>query len=264
MGLRDFFKAKRNEKFASKQSQSENLNISDEEISRNWVSCKGCGTTAHRSVYENNLQVCQNCGQHGRLNASERISLLADASSFTEFDAEVKALDPLNFNDGKPYIERLEQATKKTGFNEALCIGTATIEGIPVVLAVMNFDFIGGSMGSVVGEKFVRAVHKAIEIKAPFIAISSSGGARMHEGILSLMQMAKTSIALDELETARIPYISLLTDPTFGGVAASFSSLGDIIIAEPKARIGFAGRRVIEETVREKLPEDFQSAEYLL
>ncbi len=264
MGLRDFFKAKRSEKFASKQSQSENLNISDEDIARNWVSCKGCGTTAHRSVYESNLHVCQNCGQHGRLNASVRISLLSDNNSFIEFDSEVKALDPLNFNDGKPYIERLEQARKKTGFNEALCIGTATIEGIPVVLAVMNFDFIGGSMGSVVGEKFVRAVHKAIEIKAPFIAVSSSGGARMHEGILSLMQMAKTSIALDELETARIPYISLLTDPTFGGVAASFSSLGDIIIAEPKARVGFAGRRVIEETVREKLPEDFQSAEYLL
>ncbi len=163
------------------------------------VSCKGCGTTAHRSVYENNLQVCQNCGQHGRLNASERISLLSDTNSFIEFDSEIKALDPLNFNDGKPYIERLEQARKKTGFNEALCIGTATIEGIPVVLAVMNFDFIGGSMGSVVGEKFVRAVHKAIEIKAPFIAVSSSGGARMHEGLLSLMQMAKTSIALDEL-----------------------------------------------------------------
>ncbi len=264
MGLRDFFKAKRNQKFASQQSQSENLGLSDEDIARNWVSCKGCGTTTHRSVYESNLLVCQNCSYHGRLSAEDRIKLLVDPDSFREMDASITALDPLNFNDGKPYSERLEQARSKTGQQEALITGTAAMEGVNIVLAVMNFDFIGGSMGSVVGEKFVRAVHKAIELACPFIAVSSSGGARMHEGILSLMQMAKTSIALDELETARLPYISILTDPTFGGVAASFSSLGDIIIAEPKSRIGFAGRRVIEETVREKLPEDFQSAEYLL
>lgn len=264
MGLRDFFKEKRIAKFASQKSNTDDLNLSDDEIAKNWVVCKSCGATIHNSEYTNNLHVCPNCSSHGRLDAWQRIDLLCDENSFKEFDAEITACDPLEFDDGIPYSERLIKAQSKTGSKEALITGIGKMEGTEAVLAVMNFSFIGGSMGAVVGEKFARAVDVAIAKGLPFIAVSSSGGARMQEGILSLMQMAKTSIALEKLEEAKLPFISLLTDPTFGGVAASFSSLGDIIIAEPAARVGFAGRRVIEETVREKLPDDFQTAEYLL
>lgn len=264
MRLRDFFKTVREKKFTPKAGSTANNGMSDEEIAANWVKCKSCAALVHKSKYAENLNICPECGQHGRISTNERISLLADAASFQEKFAGIEATDPLNFNDGRPYLEQVKKAKEKTNFNEAICTGIAQIEGIDVALAVMNFDFLGGSMGSVVGEKFTRLVELAIEKKIPVISVSSSGGARMHEGILSLMQMAKTSIALERLSKAGLAFFSILTDPTYGGVSASFATLGDLLIAEPGARIGFAGRRVIEETVREKLPADFQTAEYLL
>lgn len=264
MGLRDFFKAKRQKKFKNNKVPAAETVLSDEEIAKNWIVCKNCNATIYRTEYAKLWNVCPKCGFHGRLNISQRIEQLTDKGSFEENEKLISPCDPLEFCDDKPYKERLKAAQDKTGAREALVCGTAKINGIQVVLALMNFEFIGGSMGSVVGEKLSRAVDQAIELKAPFITLSSSGGARMHEGILSLMQMAKTSISCAKLSEAKLPFISLLADPTFGGVAASFATLGDLLIAEPHARIGFAGRRVIEETVREKLPEDFQTAEYLL
>ena len=264
MGLRDFFKSVREEKFAKQSGVNDNNGLSDEEIAANWVQCKSCKATVHKSAYAENLNVCTDCGHHGILPAAERISLLTDIASFKEIDAGICPGDPLEFNDGKPYTETVAKAQKKTGCKEAIITGIASIEGVKVAIGVMNFAFLGGSMGTVVGEKFTRLANKAIEEKVPLIVVSSSGGARMHEGILSLMQMAKTSFALDELAKAKLPFFSILTDPTYGGVSASFATLGDLLIAEPGARIGFAGRRVIEETVREKLPADFQTAEYLL
>jgi len=264
MSLRDFFKTVREKKFAPKASSQDNNGLSDEEIAANWVKCKSCSATIYRSDYVKNLNVCSECNDHGRISAQDRINLLIDENSFKEINSKLTAKDPLNFNDGKPYTETLARAVAKTKQAEALITGYGKIDGIEVAIAVMNFDFLGGSMGSVVGEKFTRIVEEAIKKKLPFISVASSGGARMHEGILSLMQMAKTSIALDRLAKARLPFFSILTDPTYGGVSASFATLGDLIIAEPKTRVGFAGRRVIEETVREKLPADFQSAEYLL
>ncbi len=264
MGLRGFFKSVRDEKFAKQASSTASNSMSDEEIAANWVKCKSCSETVHKSDYTSNLNVCPECNYHGMLSVSERMALLTDANSFREIDADICPEDPLKFNDGKPYLETVAQAQKKTGYKEALLTGIAEIEGVRVAIAVMNFSFLGGSMGTVVGEKFTRLVEKAIKEQIPVISVSSSGGARMHEGILSLMQMAKTSIALEKLDEAKLPYFSILTDPTYGGVSASFATLGDLLIAEPGARIGFAGRRVIEETVREKLPADFQTAEYLL
>ncbi|MDA0772444.1 MAG: acetyl-CoA carboxylase carboxyltransferase subunit alpha [Cyanobacteria bacterium] len=264
MGLRDFFKSVRAEKFANQAGTNGNNGLSDDEILANWVQCKSCKATIHRSAYQENLNVCVECNHHGMLSAEERIALLTDTNSFIEIDANISPSDPLNFNDGKPYLETLVKAQTKTGHKEAIITGFGQIEGVKVALAVMNFSFLGGSMGTVVGEKFTRLAEKAVEEKTPFIVVSSSGGARMHEGILSLMQMAKTSFALAELAKAKLPYFSILTDPTYGGVSASFATLGDLLIAEPGTRIGFAGRRVIEETVREKLPGDFQTAEYLL
>ena len=263
MGLRDFFKKKRREKFGAGAPSAESV-LSDSEIAANWAICKSCSTTIHKSEFAKELNVCPKCGFHGRVSTTDRIKQLIDEDTFKEIDHGLSPEDPLKFSDDKAYLDRVESAQKKTEVNEAVTCGTGKIEGIGVSIAIMNFDFIGGSMGSVVGEKITRAIEKAIELKVPFIALSSSGGARMHEGILSLMQMAKTSAALAELEEAKLLYISLLTDPTYGGVAASFSTLGDLQIAEPRARIGFAGKRVIEETIREKLPKDFQTAEYLL
>ena len=264
MGLRDFFKAKRIEKFGKKEANTKN-NISDEQIAQNWVLCPNCNERTYKLEYEKNLNVCPHCNHHGRISLQARINSLVDEASFSEFANDIEATDPLEFHDGrKAYSDSLKSAQAKTGMDEAICVGHATMHGAKVSLAIMNFSFLGGSMGSVVGEKFARAARYAIENKIPLISISSSGGARMHEGILSLMQMAKTSVALAELSEAKLPFISVLTDPTYGGVSASFASLGDYLIAEPKARIGFAGRRVIEETVKEKLPSDFQSAEYLL
>lgn len=268
MGLRDFFKTVREKKFTQQVSNSSTEGptngLSDSEIAANWVKCKSCGATIYKVDYEKNLSVCSECGSHGRLPAKARVSLLIDNNSFKEINEGLEAKDPLNFNDGKPYTETVARAQKKTGEKEALITGFGEMEGTPVALAVMNFDFLGGSMGSVVGEKLTRLIEEAIKKKAPVICVAASGGARMHEGILSLMQMAKTSIALDKLSKAGLLFLSVLTDPTYGGVSASYATLGDLIIAEPGARIGFAGRRVIEETVREKLPADFQTAEYLL
>jgi acetyl-CoA carboxylase carboxyl transferase subunit beta len=264
MGLRDFFKAKRNSKFAGKPTATR-TNITDEQIAQNWVLCSSCKERIYRAEFELNLNVCHHCGHHDRLNLSQRISSLVDRDTFAEFYSEVQSADPLSFHDGrKSYKDSVQSAKKHTGLSDAISVGTAQIYGAKVAIAIMNFSFLGGSMGSVVGERFVRIVQLAIKEGLPFICLSSSGGARMHEGILSLMQMAKTSVALAELSEAKLPYISILTDPTYGGVSASYACLGDYLIAEPKARIGFAGRRVIEETVKEKLPADFQSAEYLL
>ncbi len=262
MGLRDFFKKKRKEKFGG--SQSAETTLTDAEISANWVSCKSCNATIHKNDYQDNLKVCNKCNYHGRLLVDERIALLVDEGSFNEIDIDLSPEDPLSFSDDKPYAFRLDVAQKKAGTKEAVKCGVAKLNGTDFVISVMDFSFIGGSMGSVVGEKITRAIEKAIELKVPFIMVSASGGARMHEGLLSLMQMAKTSVALEQLSEARLPFLSILTDPTFGGVAASFATLGDLLIAEPQARIGFAGKRVIEETIREKLPKDFQTAEYLL
>ncbi len=264
MGLRDFFKAVRERKQAASQSLVNANNLSDEEIAANWVKCKACNTTIYKSDYCKNLNICNECGYHGRINIDERIEILLDPNTLKEQDKDLKPKDPLNFNDGRPYPEVVAKAQAKTGYQEALVTGKAQMNGINVAIAIMNFDFLGGSMGSVVGEKFTRLIETAIKEKLPVISVACSGGARMHEGILSLMQMAKTSIALEKLSKAGLLYISILTDPTYGGVSASFATLGDLIIAEPGARVGFAGRRVIEETVREKLPEDFQTAEYLL
>lgn len=266
MALRDFFKKMREKKFSSLKANTDSIvnGLSDTEIAANWHKCKSCNATIFKANYTENLNVCPECNFHGRISSSERIEKLIDKNSFKEINTHLSSADPLNFNDGKPYTETLANAQEKTKQTDALITGFATIDGVEVALTVMNFEFLGGSMGSVVGEKFTRLVEEAIKAKTPVISISSSGGARMHEGILSLMQMAKTSIALERLSKAGLMYISILTDPTYGGVSASFATLGDLIIAEPRARIGFAGRRVIEETVREKLPADFQSAEYLL
>ncbi|MCB0336913.1 MAG: acetyl-CoA carboxylase carboxyltransferase subunit beta, partial [Bdellovibrionales bacterium] len=208
--------------------------------------------------------VCPKCNYHFRLKSMERIPLLVDRHSFQEFDKELRSNDPLQFKDSKRYKERLKRAEKASGAVEAVVTGRARILDVPVMLGVFEFHFLGGSMGSVVGEKLTRMIEKGIEERIPVIIISASGGARMQEGIYSLMQMAKVSAALARLGQERIPYVSVLTDPTTGGVAASFAMLGDVIIAEPNALIGFAGPRVIEQTIRQKLPEGFQRSEFLL
>ena len=213
---------------------------------------------------QDNDMVCPVCNYHFRINAKTRIAQLFDEGSFEELFKEVLPTDPLEFVDTESYKDRLARAHEKTGLDEAVITGIATIEGHKVATAVMDFDFMGGSMGSVVGEKVTRIVEKAIELRLPVLVVTSSGGARMQESALSLMQMAKTSCAVSRLDDEGLLYINLLTEPTFGGVTASFGMLGDIIIAEQGARIGFAGRRVIEQTIRQKLPSDFQTAEYLL
>ena len=208
--------------------------------------------------------VCPVCDYHFRVNARTRINQLFDEGSFEELFADLKPTDPLDFVDTESYKDRLVAAQEKTGLNDAVIAGIATIEGHRLATAVMDFDFMGGSMGSVVGEKVTRTIEKAIELRLPVLVVSSSGGARMQESALSLMQMAKTSCACARLDEAGLLYINLITDPTFGGVTASFGTLGDIIVAEQGARVGFAGRRVIEQTIRQKLPSDFQTAEYLM
>ena len=227
-----------------------------------WTKCVHCDSQLLKQDIEDNQMVCPVCDYHFRVNARTRIKQLFDEGSFEELFTEVKPTDPLEFVDTESYKDRLEAAQKKTGLDDAVITGIASIEGHKVAAAVMVFDFMGGSMGSVVGEKVTRIMEKAIELKLPVLAITSSGGARMQESALSLMQMAKTSCA--RLDEAGILYINLITDPTFGGVTASFGTLGDIIVAEQGARVGFAGRRVIEQTIRQKLPSDFQTAEYLM
>jgi acetyl-CoA carboxylase carboxyl transferase subunit beta len=229
-----------------------------------WHKCPSCQSVLYRSDLEKNMEVCPNCNFHNRISARERIKLLLDTPAQIEISQKILPLDTLKFKDTISYKERLLLSQKKTNENDALVVYQGLIESMPVVVAVFEFKFMGGSMGSVVGEKFVLGVNAAIKNKCPFICITSSGGARMQEGLLSLMQMAKTSASLTKLSAAKLPFISLLADPTMGGVSASFAMLGDIIIAEPRALIGFAGPRVIEQTVREKLPEGFQTSEFLL
>ncbi len=229
-----------------------------------WVKCVHCDAQLLKEDLINNDMVCPVCDYHFRINARKRIKQLFDENSFEELFTEIKPTDPLEFVDTESYKDRLEKANKKTGLNDAVITGIASIEGCKVATAVMDFDYMGGSMGSVVGEKVTRIIEKAIELRLPVLAITSSGGARMQESALSLMQMAKTSCAVSRLDDEKLLYINLLTEPTFGGVTASFGMLGDIIVAEQGARIGFAGRRVIEQTIRQKLPSDFQTAEYLL
>ena len=229
-----------------------------------WVKCESCQAVLYRAEFERNLMVCPTCNHHHRVKARKRLEQLLDPESRHEIANEVVAVDKLKFKDQFKYKDRLHQAMKKTGEKEALLVMQAKLQGIPLVCAAFEFDFMGGSMGAAVGERFVRGVLAAIETDIPFLCISASGGARMQEGLFSLMQMAKTSAVLAKLKQKGLPFISVLTDPTMGGVSASFANLGDIIIAEPKALIGFAGPRVIEQTVRQVLPEGFQRSEFLL
>ena len=229
-----------------------------------WIKCPSCEAVLYRTDLEKNLMVCPKCGHHQRVGARERIEQLLDPEGRFEIGSEVVPVDSLKFKDQKKYPERLEAALDETGEMDALIVMQGSIRNVPVVLAVFEFEFMGGSMGSVVGERFVRGVRVAFENRVPYICISASGGARMQEGVNSLFQMAKTAAVLQELTKARLPFVSILTDPTMGGVSASFAFVADLVIAEPNALIGFAGPRVIEQTVREKLPEGFQRAEFLI
>jgi acetyl-CoA carboxylase carboxyl transferase subunit beta len=229
-----------------------------------WVKCDGCREIIYAKELERNLRICPKCGYHFRIGARERLALLLDADSAEELFSSVRSADPLQFKDRKAYKQRLKDYAKSSGEEEAVIVATGSIEEAPVVAAVMEYRFMGGSMGSAVGEKITRAAEEALRRQCPLIVVSASGGARMQEGILSLMQMAKISAALARLSEARLPYLSVLTDPTTGGVTASFAMLGDLNIAEPGALIGFAGPRVIEQTIGESLPEGFQRSEFLL
>jgi acetyl-CoA carboxylase carboxyl transferase subunit beta len=229
-----------------------------------WVKCPGCTQIIYNKDLDKNQQVCPKCGHHFRINAIERLRVLFDEGKWTEHFQGLTSNDVLKFTDTKPYRQRLKETVAKTGMKDAVVVATGKLDGVDVVVAAMEYDFIGGSMGVVVGEKITRAIEMAIEEAKPVIIVSCSGGARMMEGALSLMQMAKVSAALARLDRARLPFISVLTDPTTGGVTASFAMLGDLNIAEPKALIGFAGPRVIEQTIRQKLPEGFQRSEFLL
>lgn len=229
-----------------------------------WTKCKNCNSAIYTKDIEKNLNVCPQCGFHFRLSAQARIDLLLDMGTFSEKDRDLGSVDFLDFHDSKSYDDRIRAAVAKGNGKEAVICGEGMLGGTRVQIGVFDFTFMGGSMGSVVGEKITRLIERAVEQRTPAIIVSASGGARMQESIISLMQMAKTSAALARLREARLPYISVLTDPTTGGVTASFAMLGDVIVAEPKALIGFAGPRVIEQTIRQKLPEGFQRAEYLL
>jgi acetyl-CoA carboxylase carboxyl transferase subunit beta len=229
-----------------------------------WIKCPSCQSVLYRKDLEDNSEVCPKCSYHNRIGARERLVQLLDADGQFEVGANVQPIDPLKFKDSKSYAERIKESQKAVNEKDALIVMQGAIKGVPVVAAAFEFKFMGGSMGSVVGERFVRGVQTAIDNKMAFICISASGGARMQEGLLSLMQMAKTSAALTQLSNAGLPFISVLTDPTMGGVSASFAMLGDVIVAEPQALIGFAGPRVIEQTVRETLPDGFQRAEFLV
>ena len=229
-----------------------------------WTQCPACKEGLYNRELEVNAFVCPKCGHHLRLNAQQRVDVLADPASFQQLSGRIHPADPLEFNDTEPYRERLSRAQKKTGRPDAILTGTAQVQGIAVTLAVMDFAFSGGSMGSVVGEEISRAAEHAAQAGTPLIIVSASGGARMQESALSLMQMAKTTVALENLAQKGLPYISILTDPTTGGVTASFATIADVIIAEPGALIGFAGPRVIQQTIRQNLPEGFQRSEFLL
>ncbi|MDD2460528.1 MAG: acetyl-CoA carboxylase, carboxyltransferase subunit beta [Kiritimatiellia bacterium] len=230
-----------------------------------WAVCPSCKAYVAKAAWRAADKVCPRCNHHERLNCRERVALLTDAGSFKELSAEVSFSDPLSFSDSSgAYADKAKATIAKTGEGESILTGTATVEKIAVVLGVMDFKFLGGSLGSGTGERIRLAAEKAIALKRPLIIVSASGGARMHEGIVSLMQMAKTCAAIARVKEAGLPYLSILTDPTTGGVSASYAMVGDLNIAEPKALIGFAGRRVIEQTIKQKLPDDFQTAEYTL
>ncbi|MDM4765010.1 acetyl-CoA carboxylase, carboxyltransferase subunit beta [Pelomonas sp. SE-A7] len=229
-----------------------------------WIKCPSCETVLYKTDLEQNVNVCPKCSHHHRIGARARLDAFLDGEGRYEIGQEVLPTDSLKFKDSKKYPDRLKEALENTGETDALVVVGGAVMSVPVVAACFEFDFMGGSMGSVVGERFVRGVETALEQKTPFICFTATGGARMQEGLLSLMQMAKTNAALTKLAKAKLPYISVLTDPTMGGVSASFAFVGDVVIAEPKALIGFAGPRVIENTVREKLPPGFQRAEFLM
>lgn len=229
-----------------------------------WLKCSHCREIVYRKEVDRNNKVCPKCDYHFPISVSERIAMMVDFGTFREWEAEIEPKDPLEFSDTRPYRERLKSQQEKTGRKDAIVIGEGAVNGRRIVLGVFDFGFMGGSMGSVVGEKFCRAADRALASRMPFVLVTTSGGARMQEGILSLMQMAKTSAAVARLGDAGVPFISILTDPTFGGVTASVAMLGDVIIAEPKALIGFAGPRVIEQTIKQQLPDEFQRSEFLL
>jgi acetyl-CoA carboxylase carboxyl transferase subunit beta len=259
--MKDFFQ--RRGKFRPKEAEEEGSELQIPEAL--WIKCAKCGELIYGRELERTLRVCPKCGYHFRLRARERIAQLADPGTFVERDVDIQPLDSLRFSDGAgPYELKLETTQLKSGETEALITGSAAIGGLPVALAVSDFEFLGASMGSVFGEKLVRAIEWAEQHRVPLLSISASGGARMHEGLLSLMQMAKTVAALAKLGRARVPHIALLVDPCYGGVTASYATVADVIVAEPGALIGFAGPRVIEQITRQKLPEGFQTAEFLL
>ncbi len=256
--INEWFSKKKEEK--ELEARSEKLDIPG----NLWVKCFGCKQTIYSKDLEGNLKVCPKCGYHFRLTCNERLRITADEGSFSEYDALVVSRDFLKFTDTMPYAKRLEEAKKKTNLHEAIISGEARINGFKAGLGIMDFGFIGGSLGSVVGEKVTRLIERSIENKFPVIIFHASGGARMQEAIMSLMQMAKTSAALSKLQKARLPYLSVCTDPTMAGVSASYAMLGDIIISEPDALVGFAGPRVIEQTIKQKLPPGFQRADFVL
>jgi len=229
-----------------------------------WTKCPRCATLIYRKELDRNLRVCSRCGYHHRLSATDRLAMVLDEGSFREHDEGLVPEDPLEFVDEQPYPTRVEEAQRRTGLPEAIVTGVGTIEGRRAVVGAMEFGFLGGSMGAVVGEKVARSAERAAELRCPLVVFAASGGARMQEGALSLLQMAKVSVALGRLGSLGVMFLSVLCDPTTGGVAASFAFQGDIIMAEPGALIGFAGRRVIEQTIRQKLPEGFQTAEFLM
>ena len=229
-----------------------------------WVKCDGCKEIIYKKEVLRNANVCPKCGYHFRISARERLASLFDEGRYQEVDTDIYSVDPLKFRDVKPYKDRLREYREKTGLNDAIINARGTVGGLQVMMSVMEYGFMGGSMGSAVGEKVTRAIERALDERIPLVIICCSGGARMQEGILSLMQMAKIVAALGKLHEARVPFISILTDPTTGGVTASFAMLGDLNLAEPKALIGFAGPRVIEQTIREKLPDEFQRSEFLV
>jgi acetyl-CoA carboxylase carboxyl transferase subunit beta len=262
MSLKDWFAQRKENTQAEKQLDAEGMNrVADEQYAKLWHQCFSCNTNLPKKDLEENLDVCPVCGYHNRIGAYQRIAQLTD--TFVEWDAGMTATDPLIFTDTEPYVKRIADAQRKSKLNDAVITGLGAINEQPIALAVMDFAYMGGSMGSVVGEKITRAIEQAIALNVPVCVVTASGGARMQEGMFSLMQMVKTSAALARLHDAGLLYLTLLTEPTFGGVTASYGTLGDIIIAEEGARIGFAGRRVIEQTIHQKLPADFQTAGYL-
>jgi acetyl-CoA carboxylase carboxyl transferase subunit beta len=260
MPISDWFKAREQRKYTAPTGTSVPSDVPDGV----WVRCEGCKHTLYMGNLERELMVCPQCGWHHDLSAPERLAMLVDEGSFVEIDRGLRSADPLQFSSGKVYAEQVAAAEVSTGLDEAIVTGRATIDGRSVIVGVMDFRFIGASMGSVVGEKVARALELALAERTPLVLVTASGGARMQEGMLSLMQMAKTAAAATRLVSAGVPYLVVLTNPTMGGTTASFATLGDVLIAEPGALIGFAGPRLVEQTIRQSLPKGFQSAEFLL